>query len=242
MPGPRPLPRRLEDSLKLPRLGLLEDGQVLPLDALFSRRGFCRTLLQGAGASSLVALGLGGCGEGGGGLPSLTGDGGARDLAPPRDLSHAPSPDLSEAPADLTTSEPPDLSTGPRDLAHNPFACGNGVIKTNRAPGAFAVNTATYLAAGALFVCRDGGGMFAVTAVCTHQGTIITAQNGGAGGYRCPSHGSRFTLDGTNTLGPNNSPAGSVADLEHLALCLDGNGNVAASANQGVGAGVRYPF
>lgn len=46
---------------------------------------------------------------------------------------------------------------------------------------------------------KDSGGVYAVSAICTHLGCIIkpTAQ-----GFECPCHGSHFSSDGSVTKGP----------------------------------------
>lgn len=48
-------------------------------------------------------------------------------------------------------------------------------------------------------VFRDAGGVYAVSTVCTHLGCIVRLENGG---FDCPCHGSRFSLDGTVEKGP----------------------------------------
>lgn len=48
-------------------------------------------------------------------------------------------------------------------------------------------------------VFRDAGGVYAVSTVCTHLGCIVRLENGG---FDCPCHGSRFSLDGTVQKGP----------------------------------------
>ncbi len=56
-------------------------------------------------------------------------------------------------------------------------------------------------------------GVFAAfTAICTHQGcTVGKIENGE---IVCPCHMSHFSIkDGSNTQGPNGTPAGSVQPL-----------------------------
>ena len=212
----------------------LPDGTVLPLESILSRRDFCRTAVVGGAA--LVTLGA--CGAG---APASPLDGGKKDLTqqlfPEEDMTGQP--DMSTEPPDLAET-PEDLSGDERDLARrdmaNPNACPGGVTTTNMKPAAFQLNTATFVRLANAFVCRDGGGLFGVTAVCTHQGAIIGAVNGGMGGFRCPSHFSAFALDGSLVNGPALDP------LSHHPLCIDGGGNVAVNANQTVAANKRYSF
>jgi cytochrome b6-f complex iron-sulfur subunit len=48
-------------------------------------------------------------------------------------------------------------------------------------------------------IFRDGGGVYAVSTVCTHLGCIVRAE---ADRFQCPCHGSQFKLDGTVARGP----------------------------------------
>lgn len=144
------------------------------------------------------------------------------DMMPPSDLSVPP--DLS-TPPDLY--RPPDL-TPPPDLA---FSCPLNAFNTGSFGANFAINTATYFQVPNAFVCRDGGGLFALTAVCTHSGCTVNTQ--GVNGFLCPCHGSRFSFTGAVTLGPALSP------LVHFALCLV-NGRIGVDTRSIVGAGVRY--
>lgn len=60
------------------------------------------------------------------------------------------------------------------------------------------------------------------SATCTHQGCILSSVSDG--NIVCKCHGSTFSAeDGTNTAGPNGDPAGSVADLEEVALTVTGD-------------------
>jgi cytochrome b6-f complex iron-sulfur subunit len=52
-------------------------------------------------------------------------------------------------------------------------------------------------------VFRDGGGVFAISTVCTHLGCIVKASGTG---FDCPCHGSGFTKDGTVRKGPAPKP------------------------------------
>src|SRR5262249_27204991 len=114
------------------RMAKAPDRIVLPLDALLSRRDFCRTAMVGGAA--LVTLRA--CGDSRLAVPH---DLGRRDLRqslfPEEDMSggqpdmSTASPDMTEIPQPDMTGEIPDL-TRPPDFV-NPNACPNGVIPTN---------------------------------------------------------------------------------------------------------------
>jgi cytochrome b6-f complex iron-sulfur subunit len=59
--------------------------------------------------------------------------------------------------------------------------------------------------AGSFLVSRTGQDTFsALTAVCTHEGCIITKYQSGT--YGCPCHGSEYSTNGAVRSGPANSP------------------------------------
>ncbi len=94
-------------------------------------------------------------------------------------------------------------------------------------PADFPIGELTPLADGPVFIGRDEGGLFALSAVCTHLGCTV-ARSGQ--GLACPCHGSRFTIDGANLSGP------AVRPLSHLALELNADGLVAVHLDQPVEA------
>lgn len=57
----------------------------------------------------------------------------------------------------------------------------------------------TPLQEGAAFIGRDAGGLFALSAVCTHLGCTV-ARSGDE--LTCPCHASRFSIDGAKLSGP----------------------------------------
>lgn len=147
-------------------------------------------------------------------LPACMGDG-----EPDPDL-----PDLGEA---------PDLRP-PRDLAPPPdltLTCDD-FLNTKRLPSKFALNTATLFIADDVFVCRDAGGLFSVSSICTHNGcTVEFLANNKR--FHCPCHGSEFSYLGDVAVGPAKAP------LEHYAMCLRSDGTVAVDARVAVAKGVR---
>jgi nitrite reductase/ring-hydroxylating ferredoxin subunit len=66
------------------------------------------------------------------------------------------------------------------------------------------------------------GDFKAFSAVCTHQGCTVAEIVGQD--IECSCHHSRFSItDGSNTKGPNNTPAGSVKPLEKLSVTVKGD-------------------
>src|ERR1700712_141331 len=65
------------------------------------------------------------------------------------------------------------------------------------------------------------GDFKAFSAVCTHKGCVVAKIVGKE--IECTCHGSRFSIDdGSNTVGPNNSAAGSVKPLPPLTVTEKG--------------------
>ena len=85
------------------------------------------------------------------------------------------------------------------------------------AASAFALNQPKYFSSGNFFVVRDSGGLYALTARCTHQG--VTVEDDGSE-FACPAHGATFDYNGTVTGGP------TFTNLVHYEMCLIGNGHV----------------
>lgn len=99
-------------------------------------------------------------------------------------------------------------------------------------PADFPLGELTALAAGPAFIGRDEGGLFALSATCTHLGCTLARS---AEGLACPCHGSRFAADGTNLAGPAARP------LPYLALKFNADGLVEVNLDQPVDASVRLP-
>lgn len=97
-------------------------------------------------------------------------------------------------------------------------------------PESFPSGDLRALTTGPAFIGRDEGGLFALSATCTHLGCTV----GRSGeGLACPCHGSRFAADGTNLAGPAARP------LPYLALKLNADGMVEVNLDQPVDASVR---
>jgi Rieske Fe-S protein len=110
-----------------------------------------------------------------------------------------------------------DLGGGQPDAPGGGACPGGGSYVDVGAPDSFVMGTPKYFSAQSLFVVRDAGGLYAVSAICTHRGcTVITS----SGNFYCPCHGARFTYDGATISGPVSQP------LVHYAMCALDNGNV----------------
>ena len=68
-----------------------------------------------------------------------------------------------------------------------------------------------------VYFCRDAGGLYAISAICTHQGCTVDFQSA-ASGFHCPCHGSTFSFNGLVEGGPATRP------LVHYGVCLGGPG------------------
>jgi cytochrome b6-f complex iron-sulfur subunit len=86
------------------------------------------------------------------------------------------------------------------------------------------------------FIARDAGGLYALTATCTHQGCGLTAQGSGpTASLGCHCHGSTFDRNGAVTGGPAPTP------LAHFAVEIDASGNVTVHGGTQVDAATRVP-
>ncbi len=92
-------------------------------------------------------------------------------------------------------------------------------------PDAFPDGGLTPLPQKPVLIGRDEGGLFALSAICTHLGCTVTP---GSEGLTCPCHGSRFSTDGANLSGPAPRP------LPHLALTFNDDGLVEVDLSQAV--------
>jgi cytochrome b6-f complex iron-sulfur subunit len=69
-----------------------------------------------------------------------------------------------------------------------------------------------------MWVFFDDGGLYAISAVCTHLGCVVAKQE--EGGFFCPCHGSRFAADGKVLKGP------APKALLHLQLSVSPDGQL----------------
>lgn len=77
---------------------------------------------------------------------------------------------------------------------------------------------------------RDAGGLYAMSASCTHQGCAVSV-SGTA--LNCPCHGSAFDANGAVTRGPAASP------LRHFLVTLAPDGTITIDPTMPVAANIR---
>lgn len=181
-----------------------------------SRRDFC------AFACSVAA---------GAALASCTGDGPLAiqtgGLSGGNDNNNDSSPDANNDPgSDGSGSAGSGSGSGSAEVAACP---SSGATDVGLKPSAI-TTTPTYYAASKLFIVRDSAGVYAMTAVCTHQGATTEVQ--GSEIY-CPRHGATFSFAGAVTGSPATKP------LNHYAMCMMSNGNVGVMTSMVVSASQR---
>jgi nitrite reductase/ring-hydroxylating ferredoxin subunit len=162
-----------------------------------SRRDFC------AFAAGCAGLAIAGCTDGGINAIQTGPLGGSPDGGKPPDDAHPPDDGQT---SDGMPDGPPaaTCSTGATDLG---------------AAGQFAMNTPVYFGSPVrFFVVRDSGGLYALTANCTHEGVQMNVNNNT--NFKCPRHGALFTFTGAIISGP------VTKTLKHYSLCKLANGNV----------------
>jgi len=113
------------------------------------------------------------------------------------------------------SSDSPSESGSPSASGDAPSG-GAGLVEAADVP----VGGGVVLTGQKIVVTQPAKGEFkAFSAVCTHQGTILSSVEGGK--ITCPAHGSQFSAeDGANVTGPNGSPGGSVAALAEIPVTV----------------------
>lgn len=134
-------------------------------------------------------------------------------------------------------TEPPDA--GPPDAGPPVFCPGSSkaAIDTGKTPDQFVAGTPVYSGRALAYVIRDAGGLYAMSAVCTHMNCLVGEQSDGS--FLCPCHHSKFSATGTNTRGPDSNTGQQLSPLVHYALCLSGAGTIAIDPSQTVDAATR---
>ncbi len=84
-----------------------------------------------------------------------------------------------------------------------------------------------------VFIFSDDDGLYAISAVCTHLGCIVSLAEYG---FQCPCHGSQYTQDGNVIGGPAPRP------LEWFEIYQEVNGNLFVNAGKAVPQGTKYIF
>jgi cytochrome b6-f complex iron-sulfur subunit len=83
---------------------------------------------------------------------------------------------------------------------------------------------------GEIAIAHDSGGIYAMSAICTHAGCPTKVS--GAGLF-CPCHGSRFDENGNVTHGP------ARASLPHYQVDIAADGAITVQASTVVAAEMR---
>ncbi len=110
------------------------------------------------------------------------------------------------------------------------FPESNSRVKLGPLPS-FLASSMTPIPEHRLWIYADKAGLYAISAICTHLGCIVT--NGGEKGFHCPCHGSRFDVQGQVTQGPAPKP------LMYLQLRVSPDGQLVVDKQAEVGADVR---
>lgn len=200
----------------------------------FSRREFCAFTAAAAG------LALAACTDGGVGIVqtgALGSDPDAREDtdAPEGSVDARPgSPDARPGSPDAHPT--PDAKPGSPDARPAPDASSGPVCTGSPtdvgAASAFTTGSPTYVSSGRFFVVRDSGGVYALTALCTHEGATCQVQSGE---FYCPRHGATFTYDGAILGGPVSRP------LVHYSMCVMSNGHLGVDTSTTVSSTTRLP-
>lgn len=100
----------------------------------------------------------------------------------------------------------------------------------------FEMNSLQIIQAEGIIVGRDAGGLYAMTAICTHDGCDISEQGKVSQGViTCNCHGAQFDSSGTVTRGP------ARRALEHYLVEIDSSGRAIVQVGEGAANGDRTP-
>jgi Rieske Fe-S protein len=120
-----------------------------------------------------------------------------------------------------------------------PVGCDNSVSPpTGPVPGgnvsATSVGSLELLAGEVVILGRDAGGLYAMSASCTHQGCLVSVVSATTPqSVSCPCHGSRFDVNGAVTQGPAGRP------LPHYQVDVATDGTITIHGDIPVSADVR---
>lgn len=98
------------------------------------------------------------------------------------------------------------------------------------AASTFTLNTPKYISAVNMFVIKDAGGFYALTARCTHQGVTLVKLGSQ---LHCNAHGADFAFTGAVIDGP------TTTRLQAYAMCTLANGNLGVENTIKVASTVR---
>jgi Rieske Fe-S protein len=130
-------------------------------------------------------------------------------------------------------------STGAAALAAIP-GCGNPTGSPITGPvsagNVSALGVGELIVMSNFVVARDAGGVYAMSAVCTHAGCLLGDAAGSvAAGLYCPCHGSAFDGNGAVIVGP------ARAALPHYLVTISPDGGITVDGSQLVAADARTP-
>lgn len=120
-----------------------------------------------------------------------------------------------------------------------PAGCGGEGVSPPTGPVAAgnvsgtAVDMLAIVAGENVVLGRDAGGLYAMSAACTHAGCLISTLGSAAQGLDCACHGSRFDRNGAVTRGPASSP------LQHYRVDVASDGGITIQGGFPVAADVR---
>jgi len=191
-----------------------------------SRRDFCA--IAGAG---LGLLGLAACDPG---APRIVLGDGVESSGTDPNTSNGPPVGDGAVSANDDLAHPPgsDLANGSHDMATSGNNSCSGPYNAGPA-SAITVGQAKYITDNVnfdIFLCRDASGLYALSALCTHEGKLLTKKTSD---FYCSRHGATFDLNGQHPTSPAYSP------LDHYALCVDATGNILVDYNTTVSASTR---
>jgi nitrite reductase/ring-hydroxylating ferredoxin subunit len=98
-----------------------------------------------------------------------------------------------------------------------------------------ALSVGTMLVLSNVVLGRDAGGVYAMSAVCTHQGCLLGGKRTVVTGLSCPCHGSAFDGNGRVTRGP------AARSLQHYAVTIAADGTITVDGSQLVSDTTRTP-
>ncbi len=82
-----------------------------------------------------------------------------------------------------------------------------------------------------VYVFTDAEGVYAISAVCTHLGCVVSKEKDG---FACPCHGSRYRLDGSVEKGA------APSDLPWYRISILPSGHLEVDKKQVVKPGAKF--
>ncbi len=95
----------------------------------------------------------------------------------------------------------------------------------------FPSGTTKYFSNDQVYVFADAEGIYAISAVCTHLGCVVTKDHNG---FACPCHGSRYGLDGSVEKGA------ATRDLPWYQISMLPGGHLQVDKKKIVKPGLRF--